>query len=42
MREMSKGEVGKIYIREEEEVGIRISICEERILEMEGTYTWEK
>ena len=38
---MSKGGVGKIDIREEEEVGIGISTCEERIVEVEGTSTWE-
>ena len=38
---MSKGEVGKIYIMEVEEVGIGISISEERIVEMEGTSTRE-
>ena len=38
---MSKGEVGKIYIREEEEVGMGISTCEEIIVEVEGTCTWE-
>ena len=38
---MSKGEVRKIDIREDEEVGIGISIFEEGIVEMEGTSTWE-
>ena len=41
MGEMSMGEIGKIDTREEEEVGIGISICEERLVEMEGTSTWE-
>ena len=41
MGEMSKGEVGKIDIREEEEVGIWISTCRERIVVVEGTSTWE-
>ena len=41
MGKMSKGEVGKVYIREEEEVGIGISTCEERIVEVERTSTWE-
>ena len=41
MVEMSNKEVGKINIREEEEVGIGISTCEERIVEVEGTYTWK-
>ena len=41
MGKMSKGEIGKIYIREEEEVGIWILTCEERIVEVEGTSTWE-
>ena len=41
MGEMSKGEVGKIDIREVEEVGIWVLICEEGILERGGTSTWE-
>ena len=41
MGEMSKGEVGRIDIREEEVVGIWISTCEEGIVEVEGTSTWE-
>ena len=35
------GGIWKIDIREEEEVGIGISICEEIIVDMEGTSTWE-
>ena len=38
---MSKGEVGKTDIREVEEVGIEVLICEEGILERGGTSTWE-
>ena len=38
---MAKGEPGKIDIREEEEVEIGISICEERIVEIERTSAWE-
>ena len=39
--EMSKGEVGKIDIREVEEVGIGVLICEEGIVERGGNSTWE-
>ena len=42
MGEISKGEEVEIDIREEEEGEIGISICEEGIVEMEGTYTLEK
>ena len=41
MREMSKGELEKTYIRELEEVGIWVLICEEGIVERGGTSTWE-
>ena len=41
MGEMSKEEVGRIDIMEEEVVGIWISTCEEGIVEVEGTSTWE-
>ena len=41
MGEMSKGEVGKIDIMEEEEVEIGTSTCEEGIVETKGTSTWE-
>ena len=36
MGEMSKGELGKTYIREAEEVGIAVLICEEGIVERGG------
>ena len=35
-------EVEKIDMREVEEVGIRVLVCEEGIVEMEGVSTWEK
>ena len=38
---MSKAEVGKIDMREVEEVGIGVLVCEEGIAEMEGVFTWE-
>ena len=39
---MSKVEVGKIDMREVEEVGITVLVCEEGIVEMEGVSTWGK
>ena len=39
---MSKAEVGKIDMREVEEVGIGVLVCEEGIVEMEEVSTWEK
>ena len=41
MGEIIIGEVGKIDTRDEEEVGIEVSIWGERIVEMEGMSVWE-
>ena len=41
MGKIIMGEVGKRDTRDEEEVMIGVSIWEERIVEMEGIYTWE-
>ena len=39
---MSKSKVGKIDMREVEEVEKRVLVCEEGIVEMEGVSTWGK